>query len=473
MSTVRTALSALGLALSLALAAPAAGAADLLQAWEAAQARDPALAAARADRAAGQARADQADGLWRPTLEARASAGRATQETWIRGARFAAPGLGSMQEADFDTSITGGTRTEYGIRLRQPLIDPGRDAEAGRLRHAAARAEAAWTAARQQAALQVAERYFDVLLGERARAALEVQRQAVARLLGQARARYRIGDGSILDTHEAQARLGQVEALVRDADTQLEIARAAFQDVTGLPAQALAPLRRDAPVLTAAPDEPLTDWLARVERAGPAVLESLEAAAMAQRQADRARAAMRPSLDLVGEAGRSHLTGSGAFGEASQTANQWTVGLELRIPLYSGGVSDARYREALAERDGARHRAAADRQRAALLARAAWLRLDAGAARIQALRQALEASAARRDATRLGVEEGERTTLDRLDAEREYAQAGLALDRALAALALDRLQLRALAGALDEAALESINQALGPEPSPTRSSTRP
>ncbi|KAB0594622.1 transporter, partial [Castellaniella defragrans] len=51
MSTVRTALSALGLALSLALAAPAAGAADLLQAWEAAQARDPALAAARADRA--------------------------------------------------------------------------------------------------------------------------------------------------------------------------------------------------------------------------------------------------------------------------------------------------------------------------------------------------------------------------------------------------------------------------------------
>ncbi|KAB0592762.1 TolC family protein, partial [Castellaniella defragrans] len=110
----------------------------------------------------------------------------------------------------------------------------------------------------------------------------------------------------------------------------------------------------------------------------------------------------------------------------------------------------------------------------ALLTRAAWLRLDAGAARIQALRQALEASAARRDATRLGVEEGERTTLDRLDAEREYAQAGLALDRALAALALDRLRLRALAGALDEAALESINQALGPEPSPTRTrSTRP
>ncbi len=72
--------AALALAAALTLAcAPGAGATDLLQAWEAARTHDPELAAARQGLLAGQARADQADSLWRPTLEAQASVGRATQ----------------------------------------------------------------------------------------------------------------------------------------------------------------------------------------------------------------------------------------------------------------------------------------------------------------------------------------------------------------------------------------------------------
>ncbi len=449
----------LGLAGILALAAPA-HATDLLQAWRAAQAHDPELAAAQQALAAGETRVEQGRSLWRPTIEARASAGYGTQESRTRGAEFAAPGFGNAREAEFNTSVRGGTQTEYGIHLRQPLIDPARRAAQRQLEHSAAQARAAWEAAAQQAMLRTAQRYFEVLLARDGLQVLERQHRTVSGMLERAQARFRLGDSSILDVHEARARLDQLESRRLLAQVRLELAQAAFRDVTGLPGQDLVPLPADAPRLTAAPAEPLRDWLARAENASPEIRQSQEAAAMASEEADKHRAIAAPTLELIGGVGRSHLSGSGEFGPAANTVSQWSAGVELRIPLYTGGMRSARYQEALALRDQARFQSQAVGQRIAQGVRAAWLGLDTAQARIRALRQAFEANAARRDATRLGLEVGERGTLDWLDAEDAVAQADLARRQALADVAMDRLRLSALAGRLDDDALKSVNCAL-------------
>uniref|UniRef100_UPI00333E2C28 TolC family protein n=1 Tax=Castellaniella defragrans TaxID=75697 RepID=UPI00333E2C28 len=456
---LRRAGCALGLASALALGAPS-HATDLLQAWQAAQTHDPALAAAQQALAAGQARDEQGKSLWRPTLEASASAGYGTQESRMRGAEFAAPGFGSAQDVEFNTSIRGGTQTEYGVHLRQPLIDPARRATQRQLQHSAAQAQAAWQAAGQQAMLRTTERYFEVLLAEYSLQILERQHRTISGMLDRAQARYQIGDSSILDVHEARARLDQLESQRLLAQVRLELAQAAFLDITGLPGAGLAPLPEDAAGLATPPGEPLQDWLAWAANASPDIRQSQEAAAMASNEADKHRALAAPTLELVGSAGRSHFSGSGEYGAAASSANQWSAGLQLRIPLYSGGLRDARYQEALALRDQARHQTQATGQRIAQSVRAAWLGLDTAQARIQALDQAFKANAARRDATRLGLEVGERDTLDWLDAEDAVAQADLARRQALAAAALDRLRLHALAGRLDENALRGVNCAL-------------
>jgi outer membrane protein len=185
--------------------------------------------------------------------------------------------------------------------------------------------------------------------------------------------------------------------------------------------------------------------------------QALETAAMAAEHAEGLRAIAQPTLSLVGGAGRTHLSGAGQYGDAGYAATQWSVGLELRIPLYTGGMRDARYREALAERDGARFQISSTQQRLNLRTQAAWLSLETGPARIHALRQALQAGAARRDATRLGVEAGDRTLLDQLDAEQALAQSGLDLHQALADLVIDRLELQALAGGLGQHELAEAN----------------
>lgn len=74
--------------------------------------------------------------------------------------------------------------------------------------------------------------------------------------------------------------------------------------------------------------------------------------------------------------------------------------------------------------------------------------------------EALKATLSRLDATRVGRQVGDRTTLDLLNAENDAAAAELALLRARVSLLLDRLRLAALAGRLDEAQLAAVNASL-------------
>ena len=68
--------------------------------------------------------------------------------------------------------------------------------------------------------------------------------------------------------------------------------------------------------------------------------------------------------------------------------------------------------------------------------------------------------ARRSQGERLGRQVGDRTTLDLPNAENDTTNAELALSQARVALLMDRLSLSALAGQLDEAALQAVNATL-------------
>ena len=136
------------------------------------------------------------------------------------------------------------------------------------------------------------------------------------------------------------------------------------------------------------------------------------------------------------------------------------IGIQITVPLYTGGYRSARQEEALHLADKARANSDRMRQQVALQTRAAWQGLTVGAGRIAALAEALRANRARLGATRLGRQVGDRTTLDVLNAENDTAHAELALFQARIAFLIDRLRLAALAGQLDEAALQAVNATL-------------
>ena len=163
----------------LALCATATPATDLLQVWQAARQHDPQGAVSEAGRAAGATRREQAAALWRPNLGLSASAGWANGQSQTNGAQFSALNSGLSDQANFSTSINGGTATRRALNARQPLYSPERRAQAAQLQVAAQASEHEWQLSQQDWMLQTTQRYMDVVQAERRLALVLQQQQAV------------------------------------------------------------------------------------------------------------------------------------------------------------------------------------------------------------------------------------------------------------------------------------------------------
>lgn len=449
--------------LAIAAAAPSARAMDLLDAWRAAARHDPEIAAARAARAAGAAQSREASALWRPTIGLEAGAARASNETTVRGARFAAPGFGSSTGVDFDTSVTEGTSTRYAFVLRQPVYNAERAAQSRQLRIAAGASDVGWRAAEQSLIVRSTQRYLDAALAEQQVRVLQEQEAAVLQAETEAKDRFRIGDKPVTEVHEATARAQALKAQRLAAQSELELKRAQLADLTGTPVAPGLML----PTGSASDPGELASWLARAEAANPQLLQARAHWRSAEEEVRKTASVVSPTLDIVAQAGRDRITGRGDFGDASQSATQRSIGVQLSVPLYTGGWRSAKHDESVALAGKARAEAESARLQVAQQTRAAWLDLSVGLRRIEALEAGLTASLARLDATRTGVRAGDRTTLDLLNAQNDAAAAELALLQARAQQLTNRLRLAALAGELGETELAEANRELsapGPRP---------
>ena len=443
----------------LALCASTASATDLLQVWEAAQKHDPQGAISQANRAAGLTRRDQAQALWRPTVGLSASAGWASAQSQMNGAQFSMPGSAPVTGAGFGTSISGGSSTRWSLSARQALYNRERQAQSAQLDIAAQASEHEWTLGQQDWMLQTTQRYFDVVLAEQRLALIAQQQKAVDKAWLEAKDRFAIGDAPVTDTHEAGARAQALSAQAIAARNDLEMARQVLVDVTGLSVDALQ-LQVPARWVPSSEHDSLASWLQKAEQGNPLIRLQEAQADAAQQELRKHSAQASPTLDVVAQASRERIGGSGDFGAASNTQSQQMVGVMLNVPLYTGGWRSAKQQEAVHLQDKARAELARTRLQVSQMTRSAWLAVQSGQARIAALQAADTASQARLDATQLGRQVGDRTTLDLLNAQSDASAAQLALLQARTDVLMGQLRLQAMAGQLDVQKLQTVNAAL-------------
>jgi len=447
---------------ALAMLAFNAHATDLLQVWQAARQHDPQGTLVEASRAAGTSRHEQGAALWRPQVGLTASAGHASANSQMNGAQFAAPpNFPATSGVAFATSVQGGTATRWVLSARQPLYNAERSAQQKQLDLGADAANIEGQNAQQEWMLHTTQRYFDVVLAEQRLALLQAQQTAVEKALTEAKDRFAIGDAPVTDTHEATARARALQAQRVAASNDLEMARTVLGDITGLSPAELQ-LLRPAENNTAPNIEPLAHWLELARQNNPMIRLQQAQTEVAAQEVRKHRLSGSASLDLVAQASRDRISGSGDFGSASNTQNQQMVGLSLNVPLYTGGWRSAKLEEALHLQDKAQAELDRTRLQAGQMTRAAWLAVQSGHTRLQALTQAHQASLARLDATRLGKQVGDRTTLDLLNAENDASAAALNLLQARTDVLLNQLRLHALVGQLDTEKLQAVNAALQP-----------
>lgn len=450
--------------LLLMLLAGQAHAFDLLEAWQAARAYDPQFASARASAEAGRTKSLQAQALKSPQVTLNAGMAGVNSDNKISNAQFSNAQFGGSGAAgasgttDFRTRTDAGLNLNLNLRAEYPLYDAARNGAATQLNKQAQLAEVQLTLDEQQLMQRVAQTYFDTLLAADTLTTLKAQQAAVAEALASAKARFKEGDVAIIDTHETQARYDLLASQVLEAESNLQLARAALADMTGNQDAVLVQLPQKTKLASVASGD-LQSWLARAQGSHPLVHAQQLQQEIAHTESGKFQAKYSPVLNLVALAGGENLQGLGGS-DADVTNRQLSLGVQLTIPLYSGGMRDARYQEALALEDKVRNQTEFVRQQAVREARSAWLAVTVGQGQVKALEQAEHSAEIKLDSTRVGRDVGDRTTLDVLNSEQELYNTRLALYRSRYQVLLALLNLSAAAGELGEPRLQEINQLL-------------
>jgi len=428
-------------------------AADLMSAWQAAQTRDPEIGAASALHEQAAFRQEQAQALWAPTLSAGGVLGLSGADSRTQGAQA----LG-QNDVTFKTNVNAGALTRASIGAQKAWISPEREAQSKQLELSAQIAQAQWQQAQQTLIMRTAQRYFDVVGTELTLSVLQRQQKTVQEAAVEISKRQSVGDASVMDVQEANARAAEIRAHVLTEENNLAMRQVAYRQLIG---QEPTQLRSIANVHLAPTN--LADantWVQRAKQQSLALkIMGLQQAIQAQ-EAKRVKAGNAMTVDWVAQAQMDRLSGQGMYGSASNQMAQYVVGIQLNAPLSTGGMVEAREREALKQVEKLRYDQEAAELQVEQQVRGAWQNLSMAQARLQALAQSEQASKARLNATRQAHRTGARTTNEWLGAEHDAAQAELAVVQLRIQTALDRLRLQAATGVLGEQQLQEINALL-------------
>ena len=421
----------------------AASAMDLAQAWQSALANDAQLRAARATAAATRERLPQAQSQLRPQVSL--SLGRNRNELDSESAGL----LGEpVQQHLFYNSGTDS------LTARQPIFRPQLTAQVRQARALVASGEAVLEEEEQKLVMRLTQAYLEALQAEEQLRLAGVQRAAYAAQLDAARKGFAAGSGTRTDIDEAQARLDLNTAQELEARQSVEFARRQLALIVGQPVTALSPLAVDRLRLVM-PDPPrLEDWLARAETSSPEIRAAAARLEAARAEVDRTRAGHYPTLDAVAQVSRSD---SDNPTRVNTRYRQKTIGLQLNVPLYQGGVVDSQVREALAEQQ--RSESALEGIRLDLASRVhrEFRGVTEGIAKVRALEQAVRSSEQLVVSSRRSQQAGSRTLVDILNAEQQLGTARRDLAQARFTSLLSVVRLRALAGELREASIAEVN----------------
>lgn len=418
---------------------------SLLDVYRKAQARDPAYRGAGYVLQAARERVPQARAALLPAVNLVGSNGQQS-------------GQASFSEAPYvDRNVRSHS---WNLQLTQPLWRAASWAGLSQAEYQKELAEAQFRQAEQELILRSAQVYLDVLVAQEAERVARQQVAAVAQQLGLAQRNFEVGAGTVTDMHEAQSRLDLARAQAVAALNELDNKRAEMDRMVGEPVSSLTSLRDTSrpPGLQPAT---LQAWTDSAREQSLQVRIAQAALDVADREITKSRAAYSPSLDFTAGYGSNFSSGSiSSPADIMTRTRAGQVGLSLSIPLFAGGGTQARVREAVALKDKAKEDLEAARRLAITQARQAFSGFTNGAAQVEALESAIRSSKSSVDANKIGFRIGTRINIDVLNAEQQLSAARRDWHKARAETLMQGLRLKAANATLDETDLLAINDLL-------------
>lgn len=419
-------------ALVLSLGSVSAQANNLLDVYQLALENDPTIISSEYQRRATERGLDVAKTARMPTVNASLSGGRSgTHNASVSG------------HSDDRTTA---------LQATLPLYNRGDQINITGARVQLDKAEAEHANMRQDMIRRTAEAYFGVLRATDNVAFAEAEREAIFRQLDQAERRYDVGLVAITDVKEAQASYDSAVANVIAAENQLHAAHEGLRVMTNTYVEDLHVVKADVSMLAPEPNN-VDQWVETAKELSPTIAAAQYDLRSAELNMRKATASRYPTLDLVG---------SYANTEGDSDAENHSIELELKVPLYTGGAVTASKRQAHELAKASDRMLALTERNVERNVRTAFSTVTARISQVKALKRALESNEVRLEATEAGYDAGTRTAVDVLNAIRGTSSAGAQYAGARYDYILAMLDLQAAVGLLGEADINKFNQWLEP-----------
>ncbi|MEN9395766.1 MAG: hypothetical protein RLZ81_296 [Pseudomonadota bacterium] len=418
---------------------------DLMQAYQAAQRNDATLRASRANAEAGRERLPQAESQLKPSVA-------------INASHFTNELTASNVATGVDSPLQRYESNSANITVRQPLI---RTSLIAQVRQAAAQVDDVNAGLRrdeQNLAIRLVGAYLDALGTGDQLALVVAQRVFYTAQLDSARKTFAAGAGTRTDVDEVQARLDMVQAMELEARQNVGYAKRQLQVLVGESVETLAPLNVSKLELALPQPDSVDNWIERAEQNSPEMRMARAQLDAAVQGIDRAKAGHHPTLDGVVQWSRSDRDNTSQPNTRTTNAS---LGVQLTIPLFSGGYVDSSIRQALAERDRAQEALESLRLDLGVRVHKEFRGISEGILKIRALEQAVRSADQVVLSNQKSFVAGSRTVVDILNAEQQRTVALRDLAQARHLYLLSRVKLLALVDAADAQAMTELNSSFG------------
>lgn len=428
-----------------------ASADNLLEVYEVAIANDPTVLKAKADAEAQSYESDTAMSALLPQI------GLTMGYTKSNSTSFQSVGdLTNQVEVQSDADAFS-----RGITLSQTLFDLGAWNTLDIADKQALQATAQYDEAKQNLIVRVAQGYFNILSALDDLEFTQAEKRAINRQLEQTKQRYAVGLTAITDVHEAQAQYDNSVSQEIITSNSVETAREELREITGKYHAKLSFLNTDNFSMVK-PVKRSNDFVKVAQGKNISLQVSKVMVGIAKQQIKLAQAGHYPKLTLDATYGDSLSDGTinnVNFNDQSRSDSS-SVGINLSVPLYSGGATAAATNQARAFYVSASQDLETNLRAVTRSIIISYNQVVSDIATYKALEQAVVSAQSALKATEAGFEVGTRTIVDVLVSTQSLYDAKRNLADVRYQYVLSTLSLKQATGTLTGDDLVAINEGL-------------
>ncbi len=407
---------------------------SLIEAYQSALEKDPVFQGARFNRAVGE----EYETLGRSYLLPSVSASYNQSKNEASRTTTLANGTQQQDNPQYTSKVAT-------IQLRQPLFNLDGWQRYKGSKEQYGYSEAKFASDSQDLINRLTTAYLAALLAEDQLRLTIAQRDAYQENQIANQNMFEKGVGTRTDMLETRARFEVAQAEVLEAQDVVKNRRDELAVIVGGDPGTLDALTGSMPELALTP-ETLPEWEALATTNNPDVRALRHSVEYAKTEVERNRAGHFPRVDLVASHSRNSADSLFTFNQES-TIN--AIGVQLTLPIYSGGSVNAQTRQAAARLGSGQAEYDSSLRKTLVEVRKQFQLVHSGRIRMAAMEQAVRSAAEAVEATRKSVAGGQRVNLDVLTALQQLHTSRRDLSEARHGYLQAFLKLHAAAGALN------------------------